>query len=60
MTNADKLLEILKENFDLDFTSKEYLEADCDFIRCPDDVNDCLHCPFNGFWKKEYLGVDKE
>lgn len=60
MTNADKLIELLKENFNVNITSKEYLESDCDFIRCPDEITTCMECPFNGFWKKEYLVVDKE
>lgn len=58
MTNADKLIEVLKENFknaDEIFVNKEFLEVDCNFLQCP-DVNSCMDCPLKNFWKDEYNG----
>lgn len=59
MTNAEKLIELLKENFenaDNTFISEKLLEEDCFFILCP-DVNSCLECPLKNFWKDEYKGL---
>ena len=60
MTNADKLLELLNQNFsNVDFVSKEFLEDDCAFIQCP-HTDSCLDCPYIKFWKEEYKPLDKE
>ena len=59
MTNAEKLIELLKENFenaDNIFVSKQFLEEDCFFILCPDEAT-CLECPLKNFWKDEYKGL---
>ena len=60
MTNAEKLYELLKNNFEnveeTFFVSVNYLENDCDFLKCP-DVNSCLDCKLKNFWKEEYKGL---
>ena len=63
MTNAEKLIELIKENFPEvnGFTSVAYLETDCDFIQCPDDKDiSCVNCPYKNFWKSEYKDLTNE
>ena len=58
MTNAEKMIQLLKETFNVaPFVSVKFLEDDCFFIECPEDIDDCRKCPYKNFWKEEYKGL---
>lgn len=57
MTNAEKMIQLLKETFKISpFVSVKFLEDDCFFIECP-EIDDCRKCPYKNFWKEEYKGL---
>lgn len=63
MTNREKLLNVIKENFpEIDHPEalvQGMVHTDCFAIECP--VNEeCKTCPNKNFWNKEYQNKTKE